>query len=511
MKNIKKNILKALALFSLVIIIVACSSKWDSYYAETDSASAYDLLKTQADFSDFLKLIEQNQLEYLLKDAEVTVFAPVNGTINTTGLSETDLKNLLRQHIANGRITASNASGKSYFASNGAILIFDATFAKVNGVSISLQGTQKSGSIIHKVTSLMSSSSKETLYGYLKKNKANYGYLFSLYDASSFDEKASVKYLGTNGKLTYDSVFLAKSAILDPFLLGSDFNTAIIFTDKQFDDAMAKLPTAAVTAIVANPTIKKGFISRTFIQNIFKGSKYLPVGSANWVAVNGSTQTINSSKLSSVSDVFQNTTVLKFNDLSSNLGTDYFNLLIQTDVYTLGGVEGASGGANAHEVIAVPVFAKGNGLARRIYPNSTSGNSHAYFVIGGDQKGTFVPALNGVSYIIRMCVSLTQSMKCILWVYDQGTVDKRLYLNSDVNFDVNKNFICNTLDGGMRVIEFPPQTLYTRVLYNAPTFKFHTDYRNLTLAAFPQINGVAPTLPQSGIVIDYIEFVPVFN
>jgi hypothetical protein len=209
--------------------------------------------------------------------------------------------------------------------------------------------------------------------------------------------------------------------------------------------------------------------------------------------------------------VFQNTTVLKFNDLSSNLGTDYFNLLIQTDVYTLGGVEGASGGANAHEVIAVPVFAKGNGLARRIYPNSTSGNSHAYFVIGGDQKGTFVPALNGVSYIIRMCVSLTQSMKCILWVYDQGTVDKRLYLNSDVNFDVNKNFICNTLDGGMRVIEFPPQTLYTRVLYNAPTFKFHTDYRNLTLAAFPQINGVAPTLPQSGIVIDYIEFVPVFN
>jgi hypothetical protein len=511
MKNIKKNILQALTLSALVIIIVACSSRWDSYYAETENTSAYDLLKAQADFSEFLKLIEQNQLDYLLKDGVVTVFAPANGTFNTTGLSEIDLKNLLRQHIASGRVTASNASGTSYFASNGAFLIFDASFAKVNGVSISLQGTQKSGSIVHKVASLMNSSSKETLYGYLRKNKALYGYLYSLFDAATFDEKASVKYSGINGKLTYDSVFLAKSQVLDPYLISSDFNTVIIFTDKQFDDAMAKFPAAAVTAILATPTIKKGFIARTFIQSIFKGLKSFPVGSANWVAVNGSTQVISSSKLSSAFDVFQNTTVLKFNDLSSNLGTDYFNLLIQTDAYTLGGVEGASGGANAHEIVSVPVFAKGNGFARRIYPNSTSGNSHAYFVIGGDQKGTFVPALNGVNYIVRMCVSLTSSIKCILWVYDQGTADKRLYLDADANFDISKNFICNTLNGGMRVVEFPAQPLYTRVLYNAPTFKFHTDYRNLTLAAFPPINGVAPTLQQSGIVIDYIEFVPVLN
>ena len=194
MKNIKKNILQALTLSALVIIIVACSSRWDSYYAETENTSAYDLLKAQADFSEFLKLIEQNQLDYLLKDGVVTVFAPANGTFNTTGLSEIDLKNLLRQHIASGRVTASNASGTSYFASNGAFLIFDASFAKVNGVSISLQGTQKSGSIVHKVASLMNSSSKETLYGYLRKNKALYGYLYSLFDAATFDEKASVKY-----------------------------------------------------------------------------------------------------------------------------------------------------------------------------------------------------------------------------------------------------------------------------------------------------------------------------
>jgi hypothetical protein len=100
-------------------------------------------------------------------------------------------------------------------------------------------------------------------------------------------------------------------------------------------------------------------------------------------------------------------------------------------------------------------------------------------------------------------------MKCIIWVYDQGTADKKLYLDSDNNFDANKYFVCNTLDGGMRLIEFPAQPLYSRVANSAPTFKFHTDYRNLALSAFPQIGGVAPTIAQTGIVIDYIEFLPV--
>lgn len=511
MKNLRRIISHIIALSTVVIISIACSSQWDNYYTETEKTSAYDLLKAESNFSEFLSLIETNQLEYLLKGSVVTVFAPGNGTLNTSGLSENELKNLLRQHIVNGRVTSDLASAKNYFASNGAVLIFDATFSKVNGTTISQQGTQKSGSIIHKVASLMSSSSKETLYGFLKKNKATYSYIFSLYDNVVFDEKASAKYMDASGKQIYDSVFLAKSSALDPFLSVTDFSTVILYTDKQFEDAFAKMPATVVTVVSATPAIKKGFITRTFIQNCFRGSKNLPSASENWEAVNGKMQTINPSKLSSEIDVMQNVNVMNYNDLSSNLATDYFNLLIQADEYTFSGVEGASGGANAHEVIPVPVFAKGNGFARRIYPNSTSGNSHAFFTIGGVQKGAFVPALNGVSYKVRMCVSLTRSMKCILWVYDQGTADKRLYLDSDTNFDSGKNFVCNTLDGGMRLIEFPAQTLYTRVANNAPTFKFHTDYRNLNVAAFPQINGVAPTIAQTGIVIDYIEFVPVLN
>jgi hypothetical protein len=200
---------------------------------------------------------------------------------------------------------------------------------------------------------------------------------------------------------------------------------------------------------------------------------------------------------------------MKYNSLGSNLATDYFNLLIQTDLYTLTGSEGASGGTNAHEVVTVPVFGKGNGFARRIYPTTTAGNSHAYFIIGGLQKGSFVPALNGVTYTVRMCVSLTRSIKCILWVYDTGTADKRIYLDPETNFDASKYFICGTLDGGMRIIEFPPQAMYTRVVSGAPTFKFHADYRNLTVAQFPKINSVTPTLAQTGIVIDYLEFIPV--
>jgi hypothetical protein len=191
---------------------------------------------------------------------------------------------------------------------------------------------------------------------------------------------------------------------------------------------------------------------------------------------------------------------------------NYFSLLIQTDVYTLSGNEGASGGTNAHEVVAVPQFAKGNGYARRIYPSSAAGNSHAFFTIGGVQKGVFVPALNGVDYKVSMCVSLTRSMKCILWVYDTGTADKRVFLTNDANFDTSNNFVNNTLDGPMRVIEFPVQKLYTRVGNNAPQFKFHTDYRNMAIATFPPINGVVPTsVSQTGIVIDYVEFVPVLH
>jgi hypothetical protein len=509
MKNFNKILSHAFALCAVLLLSVACSSTWDNHYMLPESSSAYDLLKAQPGFSEFLALIEQNKLDYLLKGSEVTVFAPSNGSVNTAGLSENEIKTLLRQHIVSGRVTADLASGKTYFASNGAVLLFDAAFTKVNGISITQQGTQNSGSIIHKVASLMGSSSKESLYGFLKKNKATYNYIFSLYDNVTFDEKASVKFVGANGKITYDSVFLAKSTQLDPYFSIAEYCSVILFSDQQFDNAVTALNTAVKSAISATPEIKKGLIFRTFIQSCFKGLKSLPSTAVNWQAVNGSSQTINPTKLSSKVDIMQNFTVMQYNDLSSNLAIDYFSLLIQTDEYTLGGVEGASGGANAHEVIPVPVFAKGNGFARRIYPNSTSGNSHAFFTIGGLQKGAFVPALNGVTYTVRMCVSLTRSMKCILWVYDQGTADKRLYLDSDNNFDSGKNFFCNTLDGAMRLIEFPAQPLYTRVANNAPAFKFHTDYRNLTLAMFPQINGVAPTVAQTGIVIDYIEFIPV--
>jgi hypothetical protein len=103
-------------------------------------------------------------------------------------------------------------------------------------------------------------------------------------------------------------------------------------------------------------------------------------------------------------------------------------------------------------------------------------------------------------------------MKCILWVYDTGTADKRIFLANDANFDASNNFVNNTLDGPMRVIEFPVQKLYTRVGNNAPQLKFHTDYRNMAVATFPPINGVVPTsVAQTGIVIDYVEFVPVLH
>jgi len=511
MKSFKKIFMRLTALCAIILLGVACSSEWDNHYNLAETTSAFDLLKGQSEFSEFAQLIEQNQLDYLLKGSAVTVFAPANGSISTSGLTEPELKNLLRQHIVSGRVTAELASGKNYFASNGALLSFNPTFSTVNGIGILQRGSQKTGSIIHKVSSLMGSTSKGTLYGFLKKNKAIYSYILSLYDNVTFDKEASTKYVDANGKMSYDSVFQAKSSYLDPYLSNSDFSTVILFTDQQFDSGIASFSSAVNTAIAATPAIKKGLIAQTYIQSAFKGSKNIPSGTENWEAVNGTSQAINSAKLNAKIEVLQNVSVMKYSDLSSNLATNYFSLLIQADYYTLSGVEGASGGTNAHEVISVPQFAKGNGLARRIYPNSAAGNSHAFFTIGGVQKGSFVPVLNGVDYKINMCVSLTRSMKCILWVYDKGTVDKKLYLDPDANFDSSKNFICNTLNGEMRVIEFPVQPLYTRVANNAPTFKFHVDYRNLALTAFPQINGVAPTVAQTGIVIDYIEFIPVLN
>jgi hypothetical protein len=498
-------------LCSIFLLGVACSSEWDNHYNSAETIPAFDILKSQSEFSEFVQLIEKNQLDYLLKGSVVTVFAPANGSIYTSGLTESELKNLLRQHIVSGRVTADIASGENYFASNGAVLSFDATFSKVNGISISQRGTQISGSIIHKVASLMNSTSKGTLYSFLKKNKSIYSYILSLYDNVIFDEKASTKYVDANGKMRYDSVFLAKSSYLDPYLSNSDYSSVILFTDQQFDNALASFSPAVNTAITATPAIKKGLIAQTYIQSVFKGSLTIPSGPVNWQSVNGASQVINPTKLNTKVEILQNVSVMNYSDLSNNLATNYFSLLIQADYYTLSGVEGASGGTNAHEVISVPQFAKGNGLARRIYPNSTAGNSHAFFTIGGVQKGSFVPVLNGVNYKINICVSLTRSMKCILWVYDQGTADKRLYLAPDANFDSSKNFVCNTLNGEMRVIEFPVQPLYTRVANNAPSFKFHVDYRNISLTAFPQINGVVPTVAQTGIVIDYLEFIPVLN
>ena len=61
MKNLRRIISHIIALSTVVIISIACSSQWDNYYTETEKTSAYDLLKAESNFSEFLSLIETNQ------------------------------------------------------------------------------------------------------------------------------------------------------------------------------------------------------------------------------------------------------------------------------------------------------------------------------------------------------------------------------------------------------------------------------------------------------------------
>ena len=63
------------------------------------------------------------------------------------------------------------------------------------------------------------------------------------------------------------------------------------------------------------------------------------------------------------------------------------------------------------------------------------------------------------------------------------------------NDDINK---------GMRLLELGPVAFYK----NERMTKFHIDFRDRT---FPPIDGVEPTSDQRGLIIDFIEFIPVFN
>ena len=111
--NCKHHIL-FLLLTGLLLVHTGCEKKWEEYYRVPDQTNIklLDAIKENADYSDFVRYIEETGFDTLLNKSEsFTLFIPTNTAFSEMNLSEDEIEWVMGYHIAKTVFIPSNING----------------------------------------------------------------------------------------------------------------------------------------------------------------------------------------------------------------------------------------------------------------------------------------------------------------------------------------------------------------------------------------------------------------
>lgn len=315
-----------------------------------------------------------------------------------------------------------------------------------------------------------------SLYDVLMQQEEQYSYILSLFD----------KEIGDNKK---------ESSWLNTYFEKYPQYTFMLFTDKQFDDKLSNISSVLSEGVNKNEQLKTALIKSVVLRNILIGQQEVTAGneyrSFDKTFVKMASEPKEFVTLKNGNVYLPDESIVWF-------PMDFFTIRIEPETWK----DYTMGGGSSKTTFMLPKAFGGNGLGTCFKDEG----KHLFMKIRGIINNKSYILVDGITYKIKVLMGLYKSMRAAFWAHGNpamGAKDQKLYMENSPYFNEEHDFYNSDLNAGMQLFEFEAP------LFNKDGYvKFHIDFRNRKA---PDVNGMAPTADQRGVIIDYIEFEPMFN
>lgn len=248
----KDKFLKCILILLLPMAFFAfwsCNDEWEDHYSEevVSGQTIIDYINSRSDLSIFAEYLDSTGYDDVLAESQsYTVWVPNNDALNDTSFSEEAMENIVKNHIARGRITTTKSVNAAMLnGKNVSMTVDENGFKFGDGDMLDVNKTNSNG-LVHVISEY--APYLNNLYEYLDEIEgldSLRDYIYS-YQTTTFDPEGSVE-LGVDdlGQAVYDSSFIYENEILD--IIGGNIDledsvyTAIYPNNTAWDEAYARI------------------------------------------------------------------------------------------------------------------------------------------------------------------------------------------------------------------------------------------------------------------------------
>ncbi len=251
--KINKNIKSFKILVLLAMVSIACNNNWEDHYAEDNydvpAYNIYEYLKSNSELSTFVKMIDLNGYDQLLKSAQTyTVWAPTNEALSEIDLEDSELiTQIVQTHVSRNRYTTSGVDLVDINVLSGKNVSFgiEADRYSFGKVPLAESNINTNNGLVHIIENYVpyqkniwefihSDDNIDSLSNYLLENTKS---------TFSFELSPEIGY-NEDGEPIYDSVFIQENEILSQlgaFDIEDSTYTVIIPTDTAWREAYGRI------------------------------------------------------------------------------------------------------------------------------------------------------------------------------------------------------------------------------------------------------------------------------
>jgi hypothetical protein len=240
-------------IFVTSLFLSSCQEDWDNYYhrdpGETIDRSVWDLISEKPEYSQFVALVKQYQLDSIFNtDRSVTVFIPSNSAFTGFDPDSGDIQTLLRYHIMERVLNIQDIFRSRLIETTSKkfalIERYGNTFT-IDGSEIVYWSPLCRDGRYYEISEVM--YPRPTLYEYISIASGVYKKYIDSFDTVYLDVNTSTpKGFDEQGNTIYDSVFIRDNLFDDLFFpVNTDFRigtaTVVLFDENQYNNALNEM------------------------------------------------------------------------------------------------------------------------------------------------------------------------------------------------------------------------------------------------------------------------------